>query len=51
MLLSDNVYGWLCFLFADSSNEPMPPQVQGMLSHDSTPQAAYVTFIRCGTVQ
>jgi len=51
MLLSDNVYGWLCFLFADSRNEPTPPQVQKMLSHDSSPQAAYVTFIRYSTVQ
>jgi len=33
-------------LFADSSNEPTPPQV-----HDSTPQAAYVTLVRYSMVQ
>jgi len=32
-------------LFADSSDEPTLPPEQRMLSHDSTPQAVYVTFI------
>jgi len=45
-----NLSAWLMsHLFADNNNECKPPQVQASLSHDSTLQAAYVTFLSVST--